>query len=86
MCILYTELVKSVLRVRLARIRVGRSRNFSTFFYFCRDRAAEISQLFFHFSVRQRWKFLDLFFISLCDEETDISRIFFLVHQRNENF
>ena len=75
-CILYTELVNSVLRVCIARIREGRSRNFSTFLFL----VATEQQKFLDFSpfsrVTVRWKFLDLSSISPCDEETEISQPF----------
>ena len=73
-CILYTELVKSILCLCIARICEGRSRNFSTSFYFSSQQSSRNFLDFFQFfRAVERWKFLDLFSISPCDEETEIS-------------
>ena len=66
-CILHTELVKSVLRLHITRIQEGRSRNLSTFFSISRhDREAKMSRVFSTFPIlpsNRKWKFLDFFSI-----------------------
>ena len=74
-CILYTEQVRSVIHLHIAHIRKGRSR-ISQLFCFSSQQSSRNVLTFPFFCAAERWKFLDLFSISPCDEETEISQPF----------